>query len=79
MSKKMVTLEAAQSAVRTAAANALASAFVTGVDLAREEGRELQQVQEVALLKMVVMAYGDALEVAESLEVDAAVAQRLGR
>lgn len=73
MSKEMVTLEAAQSAVRVAAANALATAFVTGIDAAREEGRPLLQVQEIALWKMAVMAYGDVLDVAKGLEVDAAI------
>ncbi len=70
MSRRLL-VESAKSNVRVAVARALATALITGIDNAAEEGRPLTQLQQTDLATMSVMAYQEALDSCGLLDFEA--------
>jgi len=71
MTHKQITVSAAQGTARVAVANSLATALFTSIDELAEEGTELTQIQKIHLGKMHIMAYGNGLEIIDTMSVDA--------
>lgn len=75
MSKGQITVESASSSLRATLSRALATALITGIDQARENGHPLTQMQEIDLATMAAMAYHDGVvEGAEAIAGDALIA-----
>lgn len=69
MATRKINLDGAQSTVRATVARALAEAAVSGVDNARQEGHPLTLLQQIDVTTMHIMAYDNALNACEGLEV----------
>lgn len=73
--KASLPLSDAQSTLRATLARGVAAAVVGGFDEAAEEGRPLNQRQQMFMVRMAVMAYHDAVvEGEEALEAGALIA-----
>ena len=63
--------ESAKSHLRAVVARALATALITGIDNASEEGHALTQLQQIDLATMHIMAYSEALDGCKVIDFEA--------
>jgi hypothetical protein len=57
----LVKISDAQGTLRVTAAECLAKAFIIGVECCEEEGHPLTQLQQISMLRNVIMNYDEAL------------------
>lgn len=66
----MISKESAKSQLRATVSKALAEGLICGIDETAENGRPLTQLQQVDLATMSIMAYSQAIEACELIDVE---------